>query len=149
MCGVLLVGVVALGCRETVDVPDPRLTVSKLLAVHGVLGKDADQRTSGDRKKRIGTADLKALFVDYDNFDPFLADLYVGFVVGALARFQDRLVVNRTLNRTVITAGKATVVMQLDDNGWRILLGRSVPEAIKARAKLEMARMAERLARQH
>ena len=135
------------GCSKGRTPPDPRQTVAQILAVHGVSGKDGEARTASEKKKRVDPETLEQLFVDYRDFDPFLAELYVGFVVGALARFQDQLVVEQQSRRARLLAGRVTVVMKLKDTGWQVDLDRSIPQTIKARAKLEQARLAGKLHR--
>ena len=130
------------GCSDATRTSGPLDAVSELLSIHGVAGKDADKRSRTARKTQVDKAVLQRLFVDYSGFEPFLADLYVGFVVGALARYQDRLVVEREGRRASVSAGRVTLAMRLGEAGWQIHLGRSIPEPVKARAKLEQARIA-------
>lgn len=148
VCGItLLLGMLLGGCSDTRRTSDPLDTVSELLAVHGLAGKDKTTRSRADRETRIDPEVLQRLIVDYRAFDPFLSDLYVGFVAGALARYQGRFVVERDAKHARVSAGRVTLVMVLGHAGWQIHLGRSVPESIKARAKLEQARIAKQLHR--
>lgn len=142
-----LFGVLLCGCSDSHQASDPLDTVSELLAVHGLAGKDRATRSRTDRETRVNPEVLQRLIVDYRAHDPFLAELYVGFVVGALARYQGRLVVERDDERAFVSAGRVSLVMLLGNAGWQIHLDRSIPESIKAKAKLEQARIAKRLHR--
>lgn len=125
------------------DVPEaaPMETVDKLLTLHGVQGKLPEDRSAEARRRAVDQAALETLFVDFDEHDPFLANLYVGFVVGVLSRHQQALIMTRKGHRAVLHAGKVGVVMTLVDRQWRIDLGRTVPEVIKKRARAELERV--------
>ena len=120
--------------------PDPMTTVRELLRQHDLLGKQPEERSEESKNKEIPTASLAPLFLDLDNTDPFLRELYVGFVVGALARYQGRLFISKHRNRAEIRAGNLTVMMMLDGDRYKIDLKKTIPDAIKERAKKEYRR---------
>ncbi len=145
----LLIGVVyaAVGCG-TGDTaaptgPDPRVAAHDLLALHGLVGRQPEERSEQEREQEIDPQALGRLIADLEEHDPFLADIYVGFVLGVLARHQTRLVVDRLGSRAVIIAGKARIVVVLDAGSWKIVLGESVPDEIKRRALEEQRRFDE------
>jgi len=88
----------------------------------------------------VPRAELRLLFTDLDKLDPFIGDLYVGFVVGALARYQSRLFEVRTGKTASFKAGQAVIVLEQGEGGWRISLDRSVPAPLKERAAAEKIR---------
>jgi hypothetical protein len=139
------------GCRketaekeEVASSVEAMETVKALLELHGLYGRMPDERTDADKKRGVDEQALKVLIADYDTEDPFITNLYVGFVVGALARHQHKLPMTRTGNRAVFHAGKVAVVMAFRDGSWRIVLGPSIPEEIKRRARIEKRRVAEK-----
>ena len=77
---------------------------------------------------------------DLNSHDSFTSNLYVGFIVGALARYQTRLMVTQKGDRAEVMAGKVRVVMKRSDNKWRFVLSESIPEVIKRRAAEEKQR---------
>lgn len=137
--------VLALACGEEgqkspPDVPDPLIAARELLALHDLLGRQPDERTAESQEQEIDRAALTRLVADLEHREPFISDLYVGFVVGALARFQDRLVATVIGSRATIVAGRARIVLQLDNGKWKFVLEESVPAEIKERATAEKRR---------
>ncbi len=119
---------------------DPLATVRDLLRLHDLLGKQPEERSDKTRNTKVKRSALNPLFTDLEDPGPFLSDLYVGFVVGALARNQGRLFVSRQGGRAEVTAGKARIVLKLAGNRFRIVLSESIPEDIKKRAAQEKIR---------
>ena len=119
--------------------PDPMTTVRSLLSLHDLLGKQPEERGASARSKPPDPAELNRLFADYDRLDPFLGNLYVGFVTGALARNQGRLFVSRQGDRAEVSAGRLRVIMKRSEGRYRIVLEKTVPYEIKARAAREKA----------
>ena len=116
---------------------NPGDTVLKLLDLHNLAGKLPEERTKESSEAEVDRAKLAALIMDLDEHDPFIADIYVGFVLGVLARHQARLFVTVEGSRAEVTAGRAGVKMRLVDGNWKIVLGESVPREIKERAIVE------------
>ncbi|MCP4599707.1 MAG: hypothetical protein GY847_04070 [Proteobacteria bacterium] len=123
--------------------PDPLATVRELLRLHDLLGKQPEDRSEETRNKEVERGALSPLFLDLDAQEPFLTNLYVGFVVGVLARNQGRLYISRRGHRVEVTAGNARIVLKLESDRFRIVLKESIPEAIKKRAAKEKARFEE------
>ena len=120
---------------------DPLATTSKLLEAHGLVGRTPDQRSPAERDRPIDKALLRPLFSDLDDYEPFIADIYVGFVVGALAEHQKRLFVSRQGLRSRVSAGQLDVQLKLEEGRWRIILAETIPEVIKKRAAAEKQRV--------
>ena len=76
-------------CSEQ-KAPSPGDTVLKLLDLHNLAGKLPGERTKENREVEVDRAKLAALIVDLDEHDPFIADIYVGFVLGVF-RFSDMI----------------------------------------------------------
>jgi hypothetical protein len=127
--------------------PDPLETARGLLALHGLSGRQPEERPEAQRDAPVPREQLARFVADLETRDPFLTDLYVGFVVGALARHQGRLFVERQGSRAVTSAGDARVVLTLTPAGWKVVLEESVPDEIKRRAAEEHARFLEAKAR--
>ena len=125
--------------------PDPLDAVREILRLHDLEGRQPEERSPQAREREVDRAALSRLVADLDARDPFLSDLYVGFVVGALARHQTRLFVSRMGNRAEVSAGDARIVLVLDGGRWKILLGDSVPDEIERRAAQEKRRYEEAL----
>lgn len=122
--------------------PDPLVTVESLLKLHDVWRKQPEERTRESRQRPVDKGALRELVYELEKEDPFFANLYVGFVVGALARYQTRLGVIVRGDRAEVQAGALQVVMRRVDRSWRVDLERTIPEPIKARARAEKRRMA-------
>jgi len=133
--------------KEPVEVPDPLETARDLLALHDVLGKRPDERPDEAKAQDVDRQALAALIDDLEGRDPFITDLYVGFVVGALARYQDKLVATANAGRATVVAGRARIAMKLEGEGWKIVLEESVPAEIVERAAAEKRRFDEAKAR--
>jgi hypothetical protein len=137
----------AAGCEvfksEPAPSPSPLDTANKILKLHGLLGKQPDERPDRVQKAAPDRGALKQLFLDYDKEDPFLADLYVGFVVGALSVNQRNLHVFQESRRAEVKAGNARISMHLVGGVWRVSLSESIPVEIRARAKMEKLKVAE------
>ena len=129
--------------EDTAPAPSPEEPLRQLLALHGLLGRSLDERPEAFKKAAINRAALEKWVLDYSEEDPFLADLYVGFVVGATAANQHSMETTVHGARAEVKVGRARIVLHLSKGLWRISLGESVPEAVKARAKMEKLRVAE------
>ena len=121
--------------------PDPLLTVETLLELHNLRGKQPEERSVEILRKQVAREDLEKLIVDFKKHDPFIGNLYVGFVVGALSRYQTRLHLTVKGKRAAVRAGKVQVVMRLVGDVWLVVLEDSVPFEIKARAREEKLRL--------
>jgi hypothetical protein len=122
--------------------PDPLVTVRQILALHGLEGRSPDNRPEAFRNAEVDPEALGRLFFDYHREDPFLANLYVGFIVGALAVNQHTLQVFEQGLKAEIRAGKVRVSMRFSDGAWRVSLADSIPDGVKARAKMEKLKVA-------
>jgi hypothetical protein len=122
---------------------DPIATVHQLLRLHGLLGKQPEERSHKTKNREVSMASLTPLFVNLEKHDPFLRDLYVGFVVGALARYQGKLFISKHGNEAEVRAGNLTVTMKLKDGHYKVDLEKTIPAAIKQRANREKVRYAE------
>lgn len=149
-CFTLLAVVTACGQEAAPDpaqVPDPLKTARELLSLHDVLGKQPEDRPDQSKEQQVDPQALAAVIADLDGRDPFITDLYVGFVVGALSRYQDKLVATASAGRATVVAGRARIAMKLDDRTWKIVLEESVPQEIVERAAAEKRRFDEAKAR--
>ncbi len=117
------------------SVSEPLFTVEQILKLHGMHGRSAEQRPQDVRNSPIDREKLASLFIGYEKEDPFLADLYVGFVAGALAASQKNLEVFETGKKAEIKAGRLTVHMYLKNGTWKVSLAETVPNEIKIKAK--------------
>jgi hypothetical protein len=137
--------VACMDAKQTSDPtdPDPTITVNELLRLHGLLGKQPEGRSHKTKNTEIDMASLEPLFVNLEKHDPFLRDVYVGFVVGALARYQGKLFVSKHENEANVRAGNLTVRMKLENDCYKIDLEKTVPTVIKQRAAEERARYAQ------
>ena len=126
------------GCRGEAPREDgaaqARAAAEKLLAVHHLLGRQPESLTQEEKDTPVDPKALDALVADRGAFDPFIGDLYVGFVVGALARHQGRWVTTLEGGAAVIQAGDVRVRLVERDGAWKIDLAVSVPDVIKKRA---------------
>lgn len=127
--------------------PDPLVTARELLALHDLLGRRPEDRSDESKQREVDREALAVLVADGAGRDPFVTDLYVGFVVGALARYQDELVATAGGGRATVIAGRARIAMKLEDGKWRVVLEESVPQEIKDRAAAEKQRFDEAKAR--
>ena len=126
----------ATGCAEKPrEAARPRAEtfVFDLLSLHDLNGTSPSARSDAARRKPVDRAALARLFADYEKEDPFLADLYVGFIVGSLATHQERLQIFESGARAEIRAGNTTVSLRYGNGAWRASLAASIPEAIKAK----------------
>ncbi|MCP4675721.1 MAG: hypothetical protein GY854_09490 [Deltaproteobacteria bacterium] len=119
--------------------PDPLATVRELLRLHDLVGRQPEERSDETKKKEVDRGTLGTLIADLDAEGKFISDVYVGFVVGALARNQGRLFVSRKGERAWVTAGTVKVVLKLKGGIWKIVLSETVPAEIKKRAALSKA----------
>lgn len=133
-------GALAMGCAREADA-DPAATVRELLALHGLLGQSPENRSETQRAQPVAPERLAVLLMDDAAPNPFLANLYVGFVVGALARHQDRLVFNSEGDSVFVQAGDARIVLRLRDGRYRIVLSESIPPIIRERALAQQRRL--------
>ena len=116
--------------------PNPLATVRELLRLHDLVGKQPEERSDETKKKEVDRSALGTLIDDLDANGRFLSDVYVGFVIGALARNQGRLFVSRKGRSAQVTAGNVKVKLRLKDGIWKIVLSETVPAEIKKRAVL-------------
>ncbi len=141
--------VVFTGCvNGESDDAAPMATIDALLDLHGMRGRMPEERSDETRRKAVDETALKRLFLDFESEDPFLANLYVGFVVGVLARHQHMLVLTRRGNRATVHAGDLPVKMMKKNDHWLIVLKKTIPDAIRKRAEAEQQRLKQqRIAR--
>jgi hypothetical protein len=120
-------------------------TIDALLELHGLRGLMPEERSREVRARAVDESALEALFWDYRARDPFLTSLYVGFVVGALARHQHILAMTKRGHRATVHAGDLAVQMSYNshDHRWQIVLDKTIPETVKARARVEKARLVQ------
>lgn len=112
----------------------------RLLEAHHLLGRQPEELTPGEKAAPVDGSALAPLVADPGDHDPFIGDLYVGFVVGALARHQGRWVTSIDGDRATIAAGDVRVALVRRGGAWKIDLAASIPDVIKARAAEEKAR---------
>jgi hypothetical protein len=120
--------------------PGPMHTVNQLLRLHDLLGRQPEERSPASRNKVVDPKALDALIFDFGDYDPFIRDLYVGFVTGALARSQGRLFVTKQGERAEVSSGRLRIKMARAGDLYQIILKESIPEEIKKRARLEKAK---------
>jgi hypothetical protein len=121
-------------------------TIDALLELHGLRGIMPEERPREVRDRAVDESALKKLFWDYGSEDPFLTNLYVGFVVGALARNQHALAMTQRGQRATVYAGGLAVHMSYNTRShkWQIMLDRTIPANVKKRALAEEARLVRR-----
>jgi hypothetical protein len=127
-------------CNRETEPGAPIDTVMTLLELHGLKGRLPQDRPRELVDQPIPRENLLPLFVDLEFLDPFIGDLYTGFVVGALSRHQDRLFETRSDDRATFGAGQAVIHLKRENGIWKILLEASIPEALKDQAQAEKAR---------
>ncbi|MDJ0762571.1 MAG: hypothetical protein QNJ97_06235 [Myxococcota bacterium] len=120
--------------------PSPLATLRELMRLHDLEGRQPEDRPAATRKKQVDQKALAALFLDFERQDGFLADLYVGFIVGAVARHQAHLKVRTIGNRADVTAGNVRVRLRWSGERWQIAIAESIPDEIKQRAAQLKAR---------
>jgi hypothetical protein len=81
----------------------------RLLAAHHLLGRQPEELTKEEKDTPVDQKVIEALVADLGAYDPFIRDLYVGFVVGALARHQGRWITSIDGDRATIAAGDVRV----------------------------------------
>ncbi|MBN2527792.1 MAG: hypothetical protein JXR76_15490 [Deltaproteobacteria bacterium] len=136
----LATGIAALSSCSDQPPMSPAETTLKLLALHGLLGKNPSERSPEEKNTLVNSDELKSLFVDLDRFDKFTGELYVGIILGALARNQSQLVENRQKTTAEIIAGKATIHLDRVENVWKINLNKTIPQPMKEQAQKEKIR---------
>lgn len=146
MAAGIAVGLAACG-KGDAKAGEPVDSVHRLLALHDLEGKALQDRSEESRDKEVERSALEALVLDLGDHDPFIADIYLGFVLGALAQNQDKLFVEKSGSEATVHAGRARVSMRLVDGGWKIVLAGSVPDEIKERAAVEKENFDEAKAR--
>ncbi len=119
--------------------PNPLATVRELLRLHDLVGRQPEERSDETKKKEVDRSSLGTLIADLDAEDRFISDVYVGFVIGALARNQGRLFVSRKGETAYVTAGTVKVVLRLQGGIWKIVLSETIPAEIKKQAALSKA----------
>jgi hypothetical protein len=144
----LTVLVAASACERDKDrTADPAGTASALLSLHDLAGRQPEERPKEILDREVDRAALRALVADLDEHDKFISDIYLGFVVGALARNQRGLFVTTRGDDAAIEAGKATIRLKLVGSSWKIILDASVPDEIKERAAAQKKSYEEARAR--
>jgi hypothetical protein len=136
--GKLLFLVASIGACSPNPPPRPHDTVRDLLELHGLWGKTPEDRDEAERRKPPDALRLAPLFTDIEKEDPFLANLYVGFLAGALARHQDHLVYAAEGDTVEVRAGDVRIVMHRMGDRYRIALNKSIPRLIRQRAEAEL-----------
>jgi len=127
----------------------PLAVVRALLKQHGLLGRTPEERTLRERETPVERSLIEPLFADLGREELFLEEIYIGFIVGVLARHQDNLMVDVTGSRASVQAGAATVVLVKKDEQYRIVLQESVPEGVRKRALQEQERYKTRSLKNH
>lgn len=126
----------------------PRVAVQHLLAAHHLLGKQPHERTREEKKAKLDEQTLSLFFADSQDFEPFIADVYRGFVLGALTRHQNNLFIDTRGPKATVRAGDAAIVMRLEKDRWKVVLKESIPSEIEKRAARERARFEQALKNQ-
>jgi hypothetical protein len=131
-------------CRDRADdgagTAGPRAAAERLLALHGLLGRQPGELTQEERDAPVDREAIEGLVADVGAYDGFTGDLYVGFVVGALARQQGRWTTAMDGARALVAAGEARILFVRRDGAWKVDLGASVPDVVKRRAADEKRR---------
>ena len=134
----------AFGCRAEGDdvgaATGPRATAESLLALHGLRGRQPEDLTRDEKNAPVDRAAIAALVADVAAYDEFTGDLYVGFVVGALAKHQGRWTTAMDGAQALIAAGDARILFVRSGGKWKVDLAASVPDEIKKRAAEEKQR---------
>jgi hypothetical protein len=128
------------GGEDRADADGPRAAAEHLLALHGLLGRKPGELTQEEKDAPVDRAAIAALVTDLGAYDVFTGDLYVGFVVGALAEQQGRWTTATDGARALIAAGGARIVFVRRGGAWKADLAASVPAEIKKRAAEEKRR---------
>ncbi|MCK9462332.1 MAG: hypothetical protein M0R80_22125 [Proteobacteria bacterium] len=118
----------------------PRAAAEDLLALHGLLGRQPESFTEEERSAPVDRGAVAQLVSDLGAYDEFTGDLYVGFVVGALATQQGRWTTSMDGDRAVVAAGQARIAFVRRGGAWKVELAASVPEPIRKRAAEEKLR---------
>lgn len=113
---------------------EPLDAVRRLLALYDLAAKGPAERGAAEKNKAVDRNEVLALVADAPAHDPFLVDLYTGFLAGVLSSSRNGLVVTRRGDTAEVAAGRLRVVLRLDGATWKIALAESVPDEIKARA---------------
>jgi len=131
-------------CRDRADdgagAAGPRATAERLLELHGLLGRQPEELTPEQKGATVDRAAVAGLVADLGAYDEFTGDLYVGFVVGALAEQQGRWTTAMDGARALIAAGNARILFVRRNGAWKVDLAASVPDVIKERAAEEKIR---------
>jgi hypothetical protein len=139
----LAVALIAAGACRSGDeegAGGPRAIAERLLALHGLLGRQAEELSQAERDAPVDREAVAGLVDDVGAYDEFISDLYVGFVVGALAKSQGRWTTAMDGERALIAAGDARVYFVRSGGAWKVSLAASVPDVIKERAAEEKRR---------
>ncbi len=138
----------SLACSsEKTNRSEPTEAIETFLQLHGLKGRLPDDRSESQKESIANKDDLKKFISDIDSHDPFIADIYVGFVLGALAANQNNLFVQKKGDDAVVSAGQVKLQMSYVRGKWKIVLASSVPDEIKKRAVEEKKRVEEAKAR--
>ena len=117
-----------------------RAAAEKLLALHGLLGRQPEELSRAERDAPVDRKAVAGLVADVGSCDEFISDLYVGFVVGALAKHQGRWTTAMDGAQAIVAAGDARILFVREDGAWKVSLAASVPDEIKKRAAEEKQR---------
>lgn len=121
--------------------PDPAAMINELLVLHHLKGRLPEDRTEQQKNTPVDPQTLNRFFLDTPKDDAFIRDLYIGFTLGALARNQNNLFVEKKGKRATVSAGNAKFQLVYELNQWRIDLERSIPDTIKEKAKQEKTKV--------
>ena len=132
------------GDKDQDKTDGPLKTAKELLQLHGLLGVQPEQRSEELRKREVDPKALEDLVADLDGQEKFLTDLYIGFVLGALARNQDTLSVSVGSSRARIMAGNLKIWFVMKNGRWKVSLSETVPNEVKKRALEEKAQLESR-----
>jgi hypothetical protein len=142
VAALFLVAAAVAACRSGGEegAQGPRAAAERLLALHGLLGRQPEALTQAEKDAPVDRKAVAGLVDDVGAFDQFTSDLYVGFVVGALAKHQGRWTTAMDGAQAIIAAGGARILFVRKDGAWRVSLAASVPDEIKKRAAEEKRR---------
>lgn len=139
--GKLMFLVATIGACSQNPPPRPQDTVRELLELHGLWGKLPQERDEAERRRPPDALRLAPLFTDLEKETPFLANLYVGFLAGALSRHQDQLIYLAEGDTVEVRAGDVRIFMHRLGDRYRIALGKSIPPLVRQRAEAEWERL--------
>jgi hypothetical protein len=140
MAALVLAVVAAAACKGAEGAQGPRAAAERLLQLHGLLGRQPEELTQAEKDAPVDRKAVAGLVDDVGAYDEFISDLYVGFVVGALAKHQGRWTTAMDGAQAIIAAGGARILFVRKDGAWKVSLAASVPDEIRKRAAEEKRR---------